>query len=113
MRRSRINRGDFRDLINILSDDSDDTDEQQSFTGFPLYAAVPAKIDQVGGNEKEQTAFVKFEITIYYLDNITSTNQVSVTQGTFAGKTLNIGEIETVIEHGRPRFLVFHCIEVD
>ena len=108
----RINLGDFRDVIDIYDDASDDTDEQQSFTGLPFLADVPAKIEHVGGHEKEQTTFVRYEVTCHYFDNITESMQVSVTQGPFADETFNIGEIDVVRVHGRPKYLVMKCIEV-
>jgi len=109
---ARITLGDFRDVINIYKDASDPTDEQQSFTGLPFLADVPAKIDHVGGHEKEQTTFVKYEVTCHYFDDITESMQISVTEGPFADDTLNIGEVQTVRVHGRPRYLILHCIKV-
>ena len=111
--RSTIRIGDLRDLVDIYSDASNDTDEQLSYTGLPFLADVPAKVDHVGGHEKEQTTFVRYEVTCHYFDNITESMRVTVTEGPFKDDNLNIGEIETVRTHGRPAFLVLHCIKVD
>ena len=110
---ARITVGDFRDVIDIYEDKSDDTDEQQSFTGLPYLADIPALVQHDGGHEREQTTFTKYLVTFHYVADITTSMQVSVTQGDFAGKTLNVGEVEPVRVHGRPRYLRLHCQEMN
>ena len=108
----RVTLGHFRDVVNIYNDVSDPTDEQQSFVGLPFVSDVPAQVEHVGGHEKEQTTFVKYEVTCHYLEDVTESMKVVVTQGPFTGDELNIGEVETLRHHGRPRYLRLHCIEV-
>ena len=102
----------FRDVVDIYKDNSNPTDEQQSFVGIPFIADVPADVQHVGGNEKGQDTFIQYEVVSHYLEDVTPAMEVRVTQGPFAGETLNIGESEVIRKRGRPWRLKLHCQKV-
>ena len=109
----RVTLGHFRDVVDIYDDSSDPTDEQLAYVGLPEVADVPCQVEHVGGHEKEQTTFTKYEVVMHYLDNITAAMQVVVTQGDFSGESLNIGEVEVIRNHGRPKYLRLHCQKIE
>lgn len=107
--------GTLKDRANIQQDSSNDDTPTQDFTGTPLVANWPCQIVPVGGDEtyrgRQLESTVDYVVTGRAVPRVVADQRLSVTAGTYKGKTLNIDVAHYKWDKQNTPILELYCTE--
>lgn len=105
----------YRDTVTIERDSSPGGTEVPDYSGNPLIAGMPCRIQTISGDSTYRgrmlEAHTSHVVEMQWLDDVTPTCRLSVTGGIHAGALLNIVSTRPLEGGGRARKLEIYCTE--